>query len=1120
MSGAGITIIGASAGSGKTHRLTQEVIVAVGASAGDDRVDLAGLVAVTFTKRAHAELEARIRHKLVEDEAYDEAMRLPLAYLGTVHAAALRLLQEFAIDAGLSPSVDVVAGNETKLLRQAFERSLDEDARRRLDELAARLELRIDHRTRRNDWVTPVADIMSLARSNRIAPSALAAMAERSVERLLALLPPPSSKGEALDLALTRELDASIALLSTANDPRKNTADALALLRASRKLLADGELRWSGWSKLSAVQPSKRSEVHVLGVRLAAGRYGEHPRLHQELRDATHAIFDAARAGLVAYQEWKRERRVVDYVDMIDGALDLVDHSRVRADLSRRLQLIVVDEFQDTSPIQLAFFVRLHALAGRSVWVGDRKQCIFEYAGADPVLMDAVTEWVGRNGGRPDRLGDNHRSRPELVRACSELFAAALARHGFAREEVVVAPVRPALEALEALPPFGFWALDVESVSDDAEAVGEGVRRLLETPHVTPILDRVTKEVRPLRPSDVAVLVATNEWAVRLAEALHARGVRAAIARAGLFETPEGTLADAALRWLVDGSDALALSVIEALTGWAGLGPDAWLTDRLRDAAERASEESHRRGAPSTARPSGWRGALDALRARLTMLSPAEALDETLAALDAVHLCARWPDPAQRIANLDALRATAANYEARCAQEREAATVAGMLRYFEVLRSPSLQGDEILASDDQHVPADDGAVVVCTYHKAKGLEWPVVVLANLDRGERRDAFEVAPESLGCTFDPERPLTNRSIRYWPWPLGATQKAPLADAAADSPEGRQVSLREDKERARLLYVGFTRARDHLVLAGRVSKQRLKTAWLDALCSADGEPLVELPVTAADGTITHMNIRLGREDGASLSVPTRVYRLNAERPDAQRTRENGPTPVWFARAVAATNDAMPRTAYRIVPSAGTNDWPELEARVNRSRLGAIEHLPSAITCDSGEYEDDVLGNAVHAFLAADVDGLDAELRLERARELTQGAGLEGVVRAETLLLAGDALRSWVSARWPDALWHREIPIERTIASEQGERRVSGVLDLLLETPTAYVIIDHKTFPAKAASAWRAKCAGFIPQLAAYAILLDAVGKKKVAAAWVHLPVGGGMVEVVLGEGGGGEC
>ncbi|MDP9035062.1 MAG: PD-(D/E)XK nuclease family protein [Myxococcota bacterium] len=513
-----------------------------------------------------------------------------------------------------------------------------------------------------------------------------------------------------------------------------------------------------------------------------------------------------------------------------------------------------------------------------------------------------------------------------------------------------------------------------------------------------------------------------------------------------------------------------------------------------------------------------WGDDDDALRARLTMLSPVEALDGTLAALDAVHLCARWPDPAQRIANLDALRATAANYEARCAQEREAATVAGMLRYFEVLRSPSLQGDEILAADDQHVPADDGAVVVCTYHKAKGLEWPVVVLANLDRGERRDAFEVAPESLGGTFDPERPLAHRSIRYWPWPLGATQKAPLADAAAESPEGRLVSQREDKERSRLLYVGFTRARDHLVLAGRVSKQRLKTAWLDALCSGDGEPLVELPVTAADGTIAHANVRLGCDDAAPLSVRTRVYRLNAERIDGQRTLDNAPAPVWFARPVVDADDTTAHAAYRIVPSAGANDWPELEARVTQSRLGAIEHLPSAITCDAGKYEDDVLGNAVHAFLAADVDGLDAELRLERARELTQGAGLEGVVPAESLLLASDALRSWVSAKWPDAIWHREIPIERTIASDQGERRVSGIVDLLLETPTAYVIIDHKTFPAKAASAWRAKCAGFIPQLAAYAILLEAVGEKKVAAAWVHLPVGGGMVEVVLGQGGGG--
>lgn len=291
MNGSGITIVGASAGSGKTYRLTQEVTSALAVNA-TNRVDVAGLVAVTFTKKAHAELEARIRHKLVEAEAYEEALRLPLAYLGTVHAAALRLLQEFAIDAGLSPNVDVVAGNETKLLRQAFERTLDEAARAHLDDLAARLELRIDHRTRRTDWVTPVADIMDLARSNRIPPDALPAMAERSADRFLAILAPAVGDGAGLDAALAREIDASAAALASTNDGRKNTAEALLLVDAARRQLADKELRWSDWAKLATIAPSKACETCVRDLRLTAARYEEHPRLHDDIRATTRAIFD------------------------------------------------------------------------------------------------------------------------------------------------------------------------------------------------------------------------------------------------------------------------------------------------------------------------------------------------------------------------------------------------------------------------------------------------------------------------------------------------------------------------------------------------------------------------------------------------------------------------------------------------------------------------------------------------------------------------------------------------------------------------------------------------------------------------------------------------------------
>ena len=442
MSARGITIVGASAGSGKTYRLTEVVSGAID-PAGEHRLGLESLVAVTYTRKAHAELQARIRRTLVGAGAFDEALRLPLAYLGTVHAACLRLLQEFAIDAGLSPNVDVVAEDAGKLLRQSLEASLEPVARARLEGLAARFKLRWDPKIKRTEWLTPVADIMDLARSNRIAPEDLAGMAERSAVGLVALLPVKEEKdGDAIDDALVRELARAAKALAKANDEVGATMGAIELCAEATRQLRDGALDWPTWAKLAQVKGSKGTDALVVNLREVASRYEAHPRYRAELRELTLAVYDAARVGLSSYQTWKERRRVVDYVDMLDRAYGLVSHPRVASELRERLKLAVVDEFQDTSPIQLALFVKIHALAERSVWVGDRKQCIFEYAGADPLLMDAVASWVATSGGQQDALTVNYRSRPELVLACSELFASALKRHGFTRDEVVVTAKR------------------------------------------------------------------------------------------------------------------------------------------------------------------------------------------------------------------------------------------------------------------------------------------------------------------------------------------------------------------------------------------------------------------------------------------------------------------------------------------------------------------------------------------------------------------------------------------------------------------------------------------------------------------------------------------------------
>lgn len=239
MSARGITIVGASAGSGKTYRLTQEVTAAVDPHGGE-RVPLEGLVAVTYTKKAHAELSARIHHTLVSANAFTEAMRLPLAYLGTVHAACLRLLQEFALDAGLSPTVDVVAEDQAKLLRQALESALSVEQREHLDALAARFRLRWNGPLRRHDWLRPVGDIMDLARGNRIAPADLSQMAERSADGLLGLFPKPVRDGEKLDVELRKQLTAAAKTLAKQNDGTGATAKAIDLLEDAESVSQTG----------------------------------------------------------------------------------------------------------------------------------------------------------------------------------------------------------------------------------------------------------------------------------------------------------------------------------------------------------------------------------------------------------------------------------------------------------------------------------------------------------------------------------------------------------------------------------------------------------------------------------------------------------------------------------------------------------------------------------------------------------------------------------------------------------------------------------------------------------------------------------------------------------------
>jgi ATP-dependent helicase/nuclease subunit A len=1123
-SAAGVRLIGASAGSGKTFRLTQEVTRAVLPTASD-AIQLEGLVAVTYTKKAQAELEARIRRVLLQEGAFERARQLPLSYLGTVHAVGLRLLQEFAIDAGLSPEVDVIPGNEGRRLLQAtLEQELAAPLRGRLQELSFDLQLNWDGRTSRSDWVTPVDDIMTLARGNRIGPEQLSAMGRRSIESLLAVLPVPAPETAPLEAELDRAIETALGQLSALGDDTKKTEEALGLLRAGLRDLRHGRLAWSDWARLSRLEPAKRALPLVQPVTEAALGYLSHPRLRAELVELTGLIFEAASIGLQAYAEWKAERGLVDYVDMIDRALEVLSVPEVEDELRQRLQLLVVDEFQDTSPIQLALFARLHAICGRSVWVGDRKQCIFEYAGADPSLMETVAGWVTSHGGQREYLENNRRSRPELVHFTTTLFSAAFAADGHSEADVEATAVRPALPELSALPPLGLWWLEGK---EQLAALAEGVERVLREPAATPVLDRASQQVRPVRPSDIAVLVYSNAEAERLSRALKDRGILSVLPRVGLLTTPEGTLVSAALRYLVDTRDTLATAELDALTGFGGQTAHAWLAARIRaheeqrtrraavssggvnggiDQGRAPTEASNRTPEAESASDPRWMLRLAELRCELSILSPAETLDRVLSVLDVARLAVSWPDPEQRLGNMDALRALAAAYERRCAYQRESASLEGLLRYFEETQQVIRQRDEERATDEQHVGSGDDAVVISTFHKSKGLEWPVVIVASLGRERRRDAFDVTPETDQETFDATAPLAGRWIRYWPWPLSPAQRGsgPLAERAEASAVGTAITERDGRERVRLLYVAFTRARDHLVLAVPLRKTKGPSkAWLDELQDSAGL-LLTLPDADAVDPVLAVRGRTER-----LALLPRTWRLsgNGAPEAAPPTGPAAATPrYWFARpSEDARHDLSAVPPYRITPSLAATDPLTLPtARVVATTRFTRRMAFTNITGTSW----DAIGTALHAFLAADLGDVTPRHRLEIAERILAQAGLAAAFTPDVLLAASDALRAYLEARWPGATWHREIPIAAVIPTEHGARRIEGTIDLLLETPNGYVIIDHKSFPGRQEH-WTERALGYAPQLMTYAKAIRMSGAE-VLAMLVHFTVGGGIVEV----------
>lgn len=398
-----LTFISAGAGSGKTHTLTEILHKELSSGA----VRPAGVIATTFTRKAATELRERVRGYLLAQGAHGMANAMGQARIGTVNAVCGELLRRFAFEAGLPTEQTVLEEEQAKvLLRHAIDAVQESEDAVELLRLVDRLGIQ--------EWEKQFSFLVSQVRSNAIDPDALPAFARENAEDLLKHL--PRATRDDLDERLIASIDAATPALSAAAAATKKTADYLELAQKLRRGIHHGDAAWSDWVKISKMEPAAALRSVAQDIADNAGRAAEHPQLHADISAYLERLFVLCADVLRVYREIKRERGVLDFTDQERLLLQVLDDPTVAETLAEELDLLMVNEFQDTSPIQLALFLKLAGFAKRVYWVGDVKQAIYGFRGSDTALMEAIVRELGALGGTKQILDRSWRSRPPLWR--------------------------------------------------------------------------------------------------------------------------------------------------------------------------------------------------------------------------------------------------------------------------------------------------------------------------------------------------------------------------------------------------------------------------------------------------------------------------------------------------------------------------------------------------------------------------------------------------------------------------------------------------------------------------------------------------------------------------------
>ncbi|RYF85167.1 MAG: hypothetical protein EOO00_14405, partial [Chitinophagaceae bacterium] len=293
----------------------------------------------------------------------------------------------------------------------------------------------------------------------------------------------------------------------------KDTANLTALEELRQKSESRSFREYADFAAMCAPPGVKFGKLNEWYTELCAvvSTYHRTPEFANDYTRLIHLLYDTAFQMIDAYQQYKAERGLIDFADQEILFLQMLrENEAVRNEISLSFRLVMVDEFQDSSPVQLAIFSALSKLVQNSIWVGDPKQAIYGFRDSDSQLFELAMQSVDKNrANKRINLGENFRSRPGLVYAVNEIFKG-IFRDSLSDDQIVLAPSAESLvrERSYKTAPLEVLAFPAMKEEYKFAAIGEYIKELLASGRQ--VYDKEHCKQRGIRGSDIAILFRSN----------------------------------------------------------------------------------------------------------------------------------------------------------------------------------------------------------------------------------------------------------------------------------------------------------------------------------------------------------------------------------------------------------------------------------------------------------------------------------------------------------------------------------------------------------------------------------------------------------------------------------